>query len=461
MEKFNIIIPLTMYAGDSNGNKSEEKNVNSKRSSGGDRPTTSCASTQDSSEASNGCSDYFLIPALVEETEKLDVPTVAPRGSIKLETVFRLENFLPPGLLQRIMSQTFFQYGNNISERQKEYYLKSGEEKSYQCSAKNYCKSSFLQTFESRQGEISVWVWIEKGACTTHEIGTASKSDGLKTDIDGSRLVEIRGTVHISVTGNILLVQDLVKKLNFYSEVVADILSPHRALCHVSQMMVCPGCSMKERTLNNCGEFSLVEIADLDNELNEISRRKLNHNSSSSQSVSFEWMKRCRRRCSRHTCLVNPEHLTVIPSILYDDTAIRTDLEKSEATINFLMEEVIRLSSKPTVEIMNSVCKVGVGFCAQGKWDIAKRDIAIGGGHVMGLNLVFPVDPLLASGAILNINPCDSHIGTDFDDVLGDDSFVVTCEHFIGDPVDKEKSYLKNDFDLDPVFLIGGMFNLV
>lgn len=460
MLKFNVIIRLHMYAGDTEACETPLPPLPSflpcNNENSHSQPHVMSCDT-DSQREEMGGNSYFLVPALIEDSEEPEIPTVAPRGSLKLEAFFRLENFIPPGLLQRIMSRTVFRYGNNVKERQQQALRKTGENESYLSVAKNYWKSSFLQTFASRKGEVSVWVWIEKEIERETNVSKQEHSTSNHDRVDNTQMVQTHGTIRISVMGNVLLCQDLVKKLEFYSDIVWEMLNPHRALCHVSQAVVCPTCSIKERSFKNCGEFSPEDILTLNEELSEISRKKAAHipSTSTSQIDSFEWTARCRRRCSRHACSVDPEHLTVIPTNLIEDSLHRTDLDRAQSTINFLQEEIIRLSSKPTAAIMNSVCKVGVGFCMKKYLEEARQSIANGSGEVSGLNLAFPSNPLLATGVVLNIQSADSPLGNDADNLLGDDNFVVTCEHFIGDPVTKV-SFLINNRGLEPVFLIGG-----
>mgnify|MGYP003385186108 CR=1 FL=1 len=478
MLKFNIIIPLDM-----SNDADADSDVDEKSKSHGDMPTlnlsrqfspTKSSASYVSSLLQDQCvqggNTYFLVPALIDLAAEPLIPKVAPSGQIKFEKTFRLENFFPPGLLQRIMSRTYFRYGNRHNVRESHPYAvhtsnRQQHHMSYQRSVRNCWKSAFLQSFYCKDyGEISVWVWIEKGPENQKnekvriDSGSTNKKSKSYNCKSNPQIVETRGTVHISVFGNIFVCQELLKKLNFYSDIVSEVLTSFRSLCHVTQAMVCPVCSMEERRADY-GEFSQRDLREVSAELRKISQAKAEatsrsqsgHTSENEGRVSFEWAKTCRQRCPRQGCVVNPDYLVLIPPNLIRDSLTQSPLDQAQTTISFLMEEIVRLSSKPSADILNSVCKVGIGFCKK------ERFVNFKNGDCTPLLLHFPKLKHLATGAVLDI--CSSGgaraQGSGDKDLCGDDIFVVTCEHLMQNPKTKEL-FLTIPESMVPVYLVGG-----
>lgn len=483
MLKFNIIIQLdmsndadTLHGDDTSSVLDENSHSNTSirgSKSHGDISALNLSHPYSPSKSSAGLlhdqstlggNTYFLVPALIDLQAKPLIPKVAPSGMLKFENTFRLENFLPPGLLQRIMSRTYFRYGNrhNVARKSSQRYR----------SNRNCWKSAFLQTFSSkRYGEISVWVWIQtepenfkqaKQEKFSSDSASVNKSHPKRNSNDSKDIlqsVETRGTVHISVFGNIFVCQELLKKLIFYSNIVSEVLSSFRSLCHVTQAMVCPVCSMEERR-TDYGEFSQEDLRQVSADLREISKQKeearahcqngIDQSLASDGEVSFEWTKSCRRRCPRQGCVVNPDYLVIIPPNLIRDRQTQSPLDQAQTTISFLMEEIVRLSSKPSAEILPSVCKVGIGFCKEEIFENFKN-----GSCSDPIGLYFPKNINLASGAVLDINSCGARGAKPLDDMFGEDVFVVTCEHLMRNPVTKKLNMVV-PIGYVPVYLVGG-----
>jgi hypothetical protein len=476
MLKFSIIIPLDM----TNDADYYTSTLGQKSRMPGSMPIPTAKSAdsylstlQDDCDVC-GANTYFLVPALIDLSEQPLIPTVAPAGKIKLEQTFQLEHFLPPGLLQRIMSLTYFRYGNydNTNSRSCGSTKMSGHAMSYRESNRNCWESAFLQTFKSNTyGEISVWVWIEKDAPRDNYYAEKPSKSTFNTNKNhqndkksSAQIVETQGTVHVSVFGIVFVCQELLKKLNFYSDIVSNVLKSYSSLCHVTQAMVCPVCNMEERKVD-FGEFSQSDLAAISKELNAISKLKMENGDIQRDAlgceISFEWTKRCRQRCPRQGCLVNADYLVMIPPNLLRET-VQSPLDQALATINFLMEENVRLSGKPSAEIVNSVCKVGIGFCTKERFAKAKQSIAAGDNNCIQLDLVFLSVPKLISGAVVDINSDDARV-PNMDNLFDDDNiFVVTSEHFICDPQTGTSNLVfprgMNSANATPVFLIGSKY---
>ena len=123
--------------------------------------------------------DYFLIPSLLSSADVPSIPQYAAPGYVKLERRYVLDKFIPPGLLQRIMARTYFKYGSTR----------------LQDLTKNCWKYAFHQGFHG--DVIDIWVWLD-------------------TEANYVRLVGF---------GNIFKSQEIIKRLDKYSQAVADILA--------------------------------------------------------------------------------------------------------------------------------------------------------------------------------------------------------------------------------------------
>jgi hypothetical protein len=136
---------------------------------------------------SNSDPDYFLIPSLLSPLNVPSIPQYAAPGYIKLERRYVLDKFIPPGLLQRIMARTYFRFGNTRLSFHDSVPL-----------TKNCWKYAFYQGFHEPSCDvIDVWVWLD-------------------TEVNQIRLVGF---------GNIFMSQEIIKRLDKYSEAVADILA--------------------------------------------------------------------------------------------------------------------------------------------------------------------------------------------------------------------------------------------
>ena len=458
MLKFNIIIPMDMSNDADRDISAWDDDTVSEDSSvlSVTRQLSSISLLSQSDVDPTDENLYFLVPALVDLDEDPVIPQVAPSRHIKLERTFELENFLPPGLLQRIMSRTYFRYGNKVNQtaHNGRHFM------SYQKSERNCWKDAFLQSFTSKRdyGEISVWVWLEKESSKTCEHPPApAHSNGANYEAKrrqkSSPKVEIQGTIHISVFGHIFACQEILKKLNFYADIVSDVLWNFRSLCHVKEAFICPICLMEERRLD-CGKFSREDLSEISSDLITISKGKerylRTHAKDSTIDSTFEWAKSCQRRCPRQGCIVSPEYLVTIPLNLYESNIV-SPLDQAQSTISFLMEEIVRLSSMPSSTIVNSVCKVGVGCCKIEKYKKFRL------GEISRLDDIYfpPNRENMATGAVIDISHgFETLEQCGFVDLCDENVFVVSCEHFISDIVTKE-CRISVPLGMVPIYLIG------
>lgn len=131
--------------------------------------------------------DYFLIPSLLSPLNVPSIPQYAAPGYVKLERRYVLDKFIPPGLLQRIMARTYFKFGSTRLSFHDTALL-----------TKNCWKYAFHQGFhETSCDVIDIWVWLD-------------------TEANCVRLVGF---------GNIFMSQEIIQRLDKYSQAVADILA--------------------------------------------------------------------------------------------------------------------------------------------------------------------------------------------------------------------------------------------
>jgi hypothetical protein len=147
---------------------------------------------------------------------------------------------------------------------------------------------------------------------------------------------------------------------------------------------VCPVCTMHQRSPDQCGSFSADDILQLKKTLKQMEHKLLQHQSHPhsapapkrmrSTSVDSEcsddapytdhtqdllsW-RGLKRVCRKNLCGVDSNLLVAVPKPLYTETSLS---RRSEFTIEFLMEELVRLSSVPSSAVENCVCKVGHSF---------------------------------------------------------------------------------------------------
>jgi hypothetical protein len=145
---------------------------------------------------------------------------------------------------------------------------------------------------------------------------------------------------------------------------------------------------MHQRSPDHCGSFTADDILQLKKTLKQMEQNLMHHQSLPQiSSVATTAPKRVRsnsmdsecsdvvsytdhtndllswrglkRVCRKNSCGVDSNLLVSIPRSLYTHTNLS---RRSEFTIEFLMEELVRLSSAPSSAIENCVCKVGHAF---------------------------------------------------------------------------------------------------
>jgi hypothetical protein len=333
--------------------------------------------------------DYFLIPSLLSPLNVPSIPQYAAPGYIKLERRYVLDKFIPPGLLQRIMARTYFKFGSTRLSLHDPVLL-----------TKNCWKHAFHQGFhEASCDVIDVWVWLD-------------------TEVNQIRLVGF---------GNIFMSQEIIKRLDKYSQAISDILAtfpvsfhshvaPHfsfsslfcvcfswQGLCNMGEVVICPVCIMHQRSIPQCGSFTSDEILSLKKTLKHL---EYHHNPATptpasdldlgpaphsksrtrSRSVDSEcsetqnpdhsgdlltW-RHMKLTCHKHLCGVDSNLLVTIPQALY----VQKNFDQhSEFTIEFLMEELVRLTSVPSSTLENCVCKVGHAISLSSNFDKCVKSI--------------------------------------------------------------------------------------
>lgn len=226
---------------------------------------------------------------------------------------------------------------------------------------------------------------------------------------------------------------------------------------------------MHQRSPEHCGSFTPDEISQLKKTLKKMEQQYHRRSISTtdtpprkirSQSIDSEcsdnmytdhtedllsW-RHLKRVCRKHLCGVDSNLLVAIPKALFTQ---KNFAQHSEFTIEFLMEELVRLSSVPTSVIENCVCKVGHAFSLSSNVETCLN--AVQEYHEKGIT---PDENL---SLFANITDQASGVYTSFSLSQGDLSssnikVVLGCEHMIHK--DKVKSGCSD------YFLIGGFILL-
>jgi hypothetical protein len=390
-------------------------------------------------QASSAHEDFYLVATLLSPIEKSLIPQYAAAGYVKLDRKFVLEKFVPPGLMQRIMAKTFFQFGTDPTAKHNPAP-----------SSKNCWKNAFFQSFQSRTfSVIDIWVWLEEG-------------EGLG------------GQVRIAGFGNMFVSQEVIAYMDRYSGAVCEILSTFPGLCYVNEVIMCPVCAMHQRTSDKCGVFTEREVKKIQHDLDDIAsktcgelplarpRRQRGYSVSSAVSdISaahaeeddehqvLSW-RQLRARCSKNGCHVSADLLVRVPPVLIGK---KTVSERSEQTIAFLLEEIVRLSAVPSAEVHHCICKIALCYTYTPNWEVFKANLAMrraGGGPSLSRGQSGAEDMTTESGFVVEAGDVEElckHLYTSMGperasgvlasvpvNYTGEKAVVVlSCEHFMTD----------------------------
>ena len=357
--------------------------------------------------------EYFLVASLLTPVDTPCIPQYAAAGYVKLERKFILDRFVPPGLMQRIMAKTFFQFGTDPTAKHNP-----------SPSAKNCWKNAFFQSFQSDVfSVIDIWVWLQAGK-------------------------GLGGEIRIAGFGNIFVSQQVLAYMDRYSSAITEILSTFPGLCCVTEVALCPVCTMHQRAEEQCGIFTAREIQRLREDLRNLEvtagvgggatprrKRAVSVGSDGMSDISMcmdeplmSW-RHLRARCSANGCNVSADLLTRIPPELMTKRGI---VERSEQTIAFLMEEIVRLSAVPSASVKHCICKVGIGYTLTSNVDQFKEDLR--SGRMFGPNasgdggsrhLYTKICTVRASGVLISEPSADA--------AAMQIPVVISCEHFMTD----------------------------
>lgn len=365
-KRFDIIIPVHTYSrfshsADGNNHTSDFAYCEDEDSH--DPPVLSRPPSLTQQGSSSSQEDFYLVSTLLSPVETPLIPQYAAAGYVKLDRKFVLEKFVPPGLMQRIMAKTFFQFGTDPSAKHNPAP-----------SSKNCWKNAFFQSFHSNKfSVIDIWVWLEEGK-------------------------GLGGQVRIAGFGNLFVTQEVIAYMNRYSSAVYEILSTFPGLCYVSEVTMCPVCSMHQRAPDNCGIFTERDITKLQHDLNDIvsqtscaqsttpqrqratstssvmsdltNHAEDQHKSEDQQMLSWRQL---RARCSKNGCNVSADLLVRVPPVLLGRKSVS---ERSEQTIAFLLEEIVRLSAVPSTNIEPCICKIAICYTLTSNVEVFKENMA-------------------------------------------------------------------------------------
>ena len=291
----------------------------------------------------------YLLPSLLVVAE-IEVPkNLYTSGYIKLERQFRLDIFMPPGIIQRILAKS--------SSYDSDSFLNIDNS--------TYWAKSFKRTFFSPSyGAIDIYLnLVEDNGC----LG----------------VITVIGIGHFTSTQTINILMDRMCKI------VSDELNKYPGLCKVELSVVCPICTMKQQGKHS-GSFSSDEIKSLG--------RKLLSETEPKFSREDNFLSSCRLYCSRRNCCVTPDLLMTIPDSRFKDLD-----KKSNADDQFtsLKDNLIQLSLPPIDGVKNAVCKVMFGFVDDNVlWGSGKNNFDVASGNSF------------CSGCFVNVDGCGIFVYT-------------------------------------------------
>jgi hypothetical protein len=151
--------------------------------------------------------DLYLLPALLHPQDNPHkVPLFAPPGLVRLERKFKLDQFTPPSLLQRIIAKTLRHFVHHRD-------LTRHEGRDQEFVTTNCWRTALRQEFLSaHRPRLEAWVWIDSR----------------------TRHLRVAGISHIMATRHIN------KQLDIYCSIITDILStfPVRSLSDTSLLLM-------------------------------------------------------------------------------------------------------------------------------------------------------------------------------------------------------------------------------
>lgn len=329
-----------------------------------------------------------------------------------MERRFRLQRFVPPGLIPRIIACSY-------------NYVKERPIASRHPNALNQCwKSAFSQ----KHGAVHIWLWLEdKVVATLDEFGRAD-----------------RATIRVVAFGNFFGAKSIVGWLDKYCTAVIHVLKDFPGLCHLSQAIVCPTCIMSQHDEDDCGEFSYTEL------LNELED---NHPKAEGCCTDFDDIRFEHKQamCDKRQCMIPFELLVSNPHKGSTSNKSISAEHQMERRLEYLTNEIIRLSSVPSATCEKAVASVAVAYIAKEDMEYIKQWILSGRENANDLSMstspVFTAYPKrLATGAFTRIP--DTNGGPPA-------TVVLSCAHFcIGD---KDKSFPIEEIPgFESVFLVGG-----
>ena len=336
-----------------------------------------------------------------------------------MERRFRLLRFVPPGLIPRIIACSY-------------NYVKERPTASRYANALNQCwKSAFSQ----KHGAVHIWLWLEDNAGTTiDEFGRAD-----------------RATIRVVAFGNFFGAKSIVAWLDKYCTAVIHVLKDFPGLCHLSQTVVCPTCIMSQHDEDDCGEFSYTELL---NELEDThGGAKTDGCCTDFDDIRFEHK---QAMCEKRQCMIPFELLVSNPhkgATSNENISVEHQMERR---LEYLTNEIIRLSSVPSANCEKAVASVAVAYIAKEDMKYIKKWILSGTENAIDLSMssspVFAAYPKrLATGAFTRIPGINGRPSA---------TVVLSCAHFCID--DKNKSFpIEEIAGFESVFLVGGKLVLL
>jgi hypothetical protein len=319
--------------------------------------------------------------------------------------------------------------------------------------ALNQCwKSAFSQM----HGSVHIWLWLED------KTGRSAEAPGPDGDGDGDR-----AAIRVVGFGNYFKCPLIIEWMERYCTAVTHVLKEFPGLCHLSQSIVCPTCIMSQHDDDDCGEFSYSELLSQLDAADSSGGPRHGHECCGHDEVRFEDQK---AMCKKRQCMIPFELLVSKPLAPKPQTQAQSKTPPETAEVQmqrrleYLTNEIIRLSAVPSAGCEKAVATVALAFITtqerdfmrswvppgRGTGDSAGGDIDISSIDILNTPpFLAPVVLHMASGAFVRIP--DTADGTTA-------TVVLSCAHFCINTTTKvfpRQTYA----GYHPVFLVGDTEN--
>lgn len=397
---------------------------------------------------------YYLIPSLLPAYNN-EASTIQS-GFITLERTFHFNRFTPPGLIQTIFSRIYQFQTDRVRP------LSSSES-----TAQNVCwDRAFTQEYKTVRILVQLMAnndtfSLKRPASRSNmsPTGEAPLEPGEVNHQDFSSQLRIRGVGHV-LNSHLILDQ-----LDKYTEATRQVLEDYPGLGHVRLSSTCPDCLIYQSDDANRGEFRHSELMSLQETFKKVSQSlehvRQGNVTAKMRSELRQWNSK-RHTCPRNRCQIKSDMLIFIPKPLKAEIE---QTSKSEKEINFLLDEVVRVSSVPSKVISNCVVKVmsanGLCFIVDDLMSHLKAPDNPDSPYFGVQSTILSVSPLnYSSGVVVTPPPVPGFDeGADAVPDKCPSPLVLACEHVMTDMKQVDGKYqftrIGAGEEMETVFFIG------